>query len=136
MGPNVVEITATIFSLYFNSFRCLKQVLPLIPLAGDVLSTTVCLQLGYSLIPAFFQCASGNTRAKHLVICDPSTPGASSYCSTTSRKKINCFNNLLLSTIEIGIECWNGQPPSFKKSPNNLTKTRKKPHRFHGLLLC
>lgn len=75
VGPNVVEITATIFSLYFNSFRCIKQVFPLIPLTGDVLSTTVCLQLGCSLIPAFFQCASGNTRAEHLVICDSSTPG-------------------------------------------------------------
>lgn len=75
VGPNVVEITATIFSLYFNSFRCLKQVLPLILLTGDVLSTTVCLQLGCSLAPAFLQCASSNTRAEHLVLCDTSTPG-------------------------------------------------------------
>lgn len=70
MDLDVIEIVATIFNLYFNSFRNLSRSHLSPRLCPRDLCCTInygmfvqcILQLGCSPTQTFFQCASGNTR--------------------------------------------------------------------------
>lgn len=75
--PDVMEVIATVFSLYLNSSRSLKQFTSFPSSLSQEFCCTVnvCTMHFAAGMQAFFQYASGNTRAEHSVICDPSTPG-------------------------------------------------------------